>query len=72
MELLIFKTNIESNKKIQMVKPIFNNDPTILDWSVDTEDIDNVLRIESAGGIDENKIIGMINTCGFKCENLPD
>ncbi len=72
MEIFIFKTDIKTNKKINIVKPLFNNISSIQDWSVDTEDIDNVLRIEGNHGIDENKIMQMVKTKGFSCEILPD
>lgn len=72
MEILIFKTDIESKRKINIVRPLFNNAPSIQDWSVDTEDIDNVLRIEGENGINENDVIQLIKTCGFNCETLPD
>ena len=72
MEIFIFKTDLKTNKKINIVKPLFNNISSIQDWSVDTEDIDNVLRIEGNNNIDENELIQMIKTKGFSCEILPD
>ncbi len=72
MELLIFKTDIRTKKKIKIVEPIFNNIPSIHDWSVDIEDIDNVLRIEGDHNIKEGDVIELIKTCGFNCEILPD
>jgi len=72
MNLLIFRTDIKTKKKVKVVKPIFNNHPTIADWSIDTEDIDNVLRIEASGKLKENDIINLIKTCGFHCEVLAD
>ncbi|MDN5215530.1 hypothetical protein QQ020_25860 [Fulvivirgaceae bacterium BMA12] len=55
-----------------MVKPVFNNNPVIIDWSIDTKDIDNVLRIESAGSLNENDVINLVRSCGFFCEVLND
>lgn len=71
MELLLLKTDISSNKKIKRLLPIFNSHPVIRKWSVDTEDIDNVLRIEV---VEKNghEIIEMIKGEGFYCESLPD
>lgn len=43
--VLIFKTNIIP-KKAQVVGPVLNNHPVIVDWSIDLEDIDKALRIE--------------------------
>ena len=47
MNILIFRTNIKTKKKVKAVKPLFNNHPVITAWSIDIEDIDNVLRIEA-------------------------
>lgn len=68
--LLIFKTNIKTQKKVNAVKSIFFNHPTITGWSIDTNDIDNVLRIETAGQLEENDIIECIKSFGFSCEVL--
>ena len=72
MNLLIFRTDIKTKKKVNVVKPIFNNHPIIKNWSIDTEDIDKVLRIEVAGTLAENDIINLMKTCGFCCEMLTD
>ena len=72
MELLIFKTDIKTKKKIKEVGSVFKNHPIIMNWSIDTEDIDNVLRIEASGNLSEGEIIHLITTCGFYCEALPD
>ncbi len=72
MDVLIFKTNIRTKKKIKVVKPVFNNNPVIIDWSIDTKDIDNVLRIESKGSLNENDVVNLVRSCGFFCEVLSD
>lgn len=70
MKILVFKTNIKTSKKLKLVKPIFNNHPLISDWSIDIEDIDNVLRIEAATDLQENDIESLVKTHGFYCEEL--
>ena len=72
MQLLIFKTDIASKKKVKAVQPVFNNHPIIADWSVDTEDIDHVLRVKTDGNLNEKDISDLINPLGFYCEVLPD
>lgn len=72
MKILIFKTDINSKEKMNILKPVFNKYPVITSWSVDTDDIDNVLRIVSPEKLGENDIILLMNTCGFYCEVLPD
>ncbi|WP_299161447.1 hypothetical protein [uncultured Tenacibaculum sp.] len=72
MELLIFRTNIESEKKVKSLELIFNNHQSIINWSIDIEDIDNVLRIEASGNLLEKDIIYLVRTKGFYIEVLPD
>lgn len=70
MELLIFKTDIKSKKKVKKVKQLFDTNIEILDWSIDVEDVDNVLRIEGVDGINEKRIIEFTRAKGFYCEEL--
>ncbi|MDD7887066.1 hypothetical protein [Flavivirga sp. 57AJ16] len=72
MHLLIFETDIKSKKKVKSLKPILNEHADILKWSIDLEDIDNVLRIEATNNITENEIIDMVKTRGFYIETLTD
>ncbi len=72
MQVLIFKTDIKTKKKVNAVKPVLNGHPAIYGWSVDTQDIDNVLRIEASGKLKESDVINMVAPCGFSCEVLPD
>ena len=72
MKLLILKTDIETKKEVKAVKPIFNNNPDITNWSVDVEDIDNVLRIEAENELNDEDIINLLQICGFYAEPLPD
>ena len=57
---------------MKVVRPVFNNHPIITDWSIDTEDIDNVLRIEAQNDLNEKEIIHLIKDCGFYSETLSD
>lgn len=72
MNLLIFKTDIKTKKEVEVVRPLFNNHPIITDWSIDTEDIDNVLRIQVQDDLKEKEIIHLIEECGFYGEMLAD
>lgn len=72
MKLIILRTDIKTRKKVKTVRPLFNSLPTIKRWSVDTEDIDNVLRIEAEDNTEESDIIHLVKTYGFYCEALPD
>lgn len=71
MTVLIFKTNIQNQRMVNCLKPLFEH-PVIADWSVDTEDCDNVLRIETDGPLTESDIIHMVSNLGIACEALTD
>lgn len=72
MELLIYKTNLSSNKKVRYVKSALNGHPDIINWTVDREDIDNVMRIETAGSVNETAFKDLMKQYGVYCEDLPD
>ena len=68
--LIILKTNIASIQKVIEVSSIFNKHPRIIKWSVDIEDIDNVLRIEASPFTKEKEIKNLVLEHGFYCEDL--
>jgi len=70
MNVLIFKTDISNQEKTNSVELLFKDQFEILKWSVDTEDVDNVLRVESSGKIDDNFIINLLTTYKIYCEVL--
>ena len=70
MDLLIFKTNINTKKKAFVIQTLLNNFDCITDCSIDLQDIDRVLRIESKIQLNENKIINTLNQHGLLCEPL--
>ena len=53
----ILKTNIETKLAVNTLKLLFNTHPDIIKWSLDLEDIDNVLRVESSKNISKEDII---------------
>ena len=71
MHILIFKTNIETEDAYKEVASLLNTKQSVIDWNIDKEDIDKVLRIESELNNTE-EIITSINKAGFICEELPD
>ena len=70
MKLYIFKTDIESDTKLKEVRSVFNDHPRITFWTVDTEDIDNVLKIVSYDDLSEKEIFRLISSRGYHCEEL--
>nr|WP_321232180.1 hypothetical protein [uncultured Psychroserpens sp.] len=72
MELLLFRTDIKSKKKVKSIKSIFNDHIDILNWSIDLEDIDNVLRIEATKSLSEQDVLDLVKAQGFYIEVLSD
>jgi len=72
MELLIFQTDIKSKGKVKSIKPILNHHSDIIKWSVDLEDIDNILRIEATTGLKEKEVMDIIQEKGFFIQPLLD
>lgn len=71
LQIHLFKTNIKGKEDKEQLAPIFKTIPEILRWSVDCEDCDCVLRIETLE-VDESQIISTVQSLGFHCELLPD
>ena len=72
MKLIILRTDIKTKKKVKKMASIFNQHNEIISWSVDTEDIDNVLRIESTDQLFDEDIIQLVSKEGFYAEDLPE
>ncbi len=69
MEILVFKTNVSSKKKVSMVAPLLTSFPTIRHWNFDLDDCDKVLRIE-ATGLNPDSVESLLSTAGFNCQEL--
>ncbi|SEC39152.1 hypothetical protein SAMN04489761_2864 [Tenacibaculum sp. MAR_2009_124] len=72
MKLFIFKTNINTKYKVKSINDTFVLDTNILDVSVDLEDVDKVLRIETTDVIKEVEIVNKVERAGFSCVELAD
>ncbi|MBL4606092.1 MAG: hypothetical protein JKY02_10655 [Flavobacteriaceae bacterium] len=72
MKLVILRTDIKTKKKVKKVKPLLNNHPLIINWSIDLEDVDNVLRIEASNSLHQIEIKTLIQREGFFCGDLPE
>jgi len=65
----IFKTDIGKLCANCEVHKALNNHPDIEQWSLDSDDIDNVLRIITSS-LNTERIINFINSLGHKCKEL--
>jgi hypothetical protein len=71
LDILVFKTNLETDHDRTIIAPVLNAHPFILKWNVDKHDIDKVLRIVT-NNLAANDIIRLLHNEGYYCEELPD
>ncbi|WP_026713110.1 hypothetical protein [Flavobacterium daejeonense] len=69
--ILIFGTNIKTEKDKNSISPILDAHPEIHQWNIDLEDIDSVLRIESET-LNAEQIIKLITEQDYKCSELSE
>jgi cell fate (sporulation/competence/biofilm development) regulator YmcA (YheA/YmcA/DUF963 family) len=69
MEVLVFKTNVTSKRKLSKVSALLTSFPAIQQWNVDLEDCDKVLRIV-ATDLHPNSVESLLHTAGFHCKEL--
>ncbi|WP_119078720.1 hypothetical protein [Chitinophaga alhagiae] len=71
LEVLVFRTNIRFKKDLRLIGPVLDKQPGIQRWTVDREDSDKVLRIESRA-LRAQDVIRLVTRAGFDCEELPE
>ncbi|MCW3087740.1 MAG: hypothetical protein JWQ78_1126 [Sediminibacterium sp.] len=71
MDILIFKTNLETPVLVNRVQPVIQTIPGIQRWNVDMQDCDNVLRIE-ATAVSPRSVERLLQEAGYFCEELRD
>ncbi|GAB1855790.1 hypothetical protein MHTCC0001_06240 [Flavobacteriaceae bacterium MHTCC 0001] len=71
-QLFILKTKINAFEATATLKPMLDKNPDIIKWTIDNEDIDNVLKIQATVNIDEDEIITKIRGLGLYCDILDD
>ena len=69
IEILVFKTNLTDTKRISDVESLLDIHPHIVQWNVDLNDCDNVLRIVSRN-IAAQEVENMLLNAGYYCEEL--
>lgn len=70
--IYIYKTNICEENQVEALKELYRQYNQIKRLSVDREDIDKVLRIESNAMLSEKELIQTASQIGISCELLPD
>ncbi|WP_436514678.1 hypothetical protein [Ekhidna sp. To15] len=72
MKLFILKTNIKSQLEVNKLKPVFQKYNQIARWTVDLDDIDRVLKVETKVDSEQSDLINLVRKQGIYCEELPD
>lgn len=70
-QVMVFRTNIRSQKDVRKVKGMLNDRFGRAGWSLDLADIDKVLRIETQS-LTLERVIQVIEQAGYCCAELPD
>jgi hypothetical protein len=71
MEILVFKTNLETMNHIRKLYPLLKAIQGILKWNIDTEDVDKILRVETVN-VTPGKIEMALRDAGYFCKELED
>ncbi len=71
MEVLVFKTSIESNTSVASVAPVLDAVAGPGNWNFALDDCDRILRIVSTS-VDPSLAIFVLNELGFECSELED
>lgn len=71
MNVFVYKTDIEGAFDLETIDELLSSQETIIRYSVDVEDIDKVLRIESTADNAE-ALAQTVVQAGYFCEELPD
>ena len=67
--ILIFKTNIQTEFDKLRIKNVLDASHRVLKWSIDMEDVDHVLRVVS-DSLSPEQIISILDYVGFECAEL--
>jgi hypothetical protein len=71
IEISVFKTNIHTDHDFEKIALLLDKHEKVSNWTLDREDADKVLRIQTTKII-VPEIIHLIKQNGFLCEELPD
>jgi hypothetical protein len=71
MEILVFKTNVENMKHVRKLYSLLKTIQGVLKWNIDTEDVDNILRVEVLS-VAPSKIEMALQNAGYYCKELED
>lgn len=68
MQTLKFKTTMKCNGCVQTVTPFLENSNNIQNWSVDLQNPDRILTVETKGDAEEVK--NLLKEAGYQAEEI--
>ncbi|MBL7841564.1 MAG: hypothetical protein JNJ75_15580 [Cyclobacteriaceae bacterium] len=71
MEVLVFKTSVETPQHIKSLKPLLDSAAGKGRWNFALDDCDRILRIVS-NGMNAVTAINLLNEHGYECAELED
>lgn len=69
MQILVFKTNLSDSRSIADIEKTLDVHPHIIQWNIDLNDNDNILRIIS-NTIKGKEVEHLLSSKGYYCEEL--
>lgn len=70
MEVLVFKTSVETSQHVRSLKPLLDSAAGKGQWNFALDDCDRILRIVS--GVDPASAINLLKQNGYECVELED
>ena len=70
MNIIVLRTNADNRKKMKIINSRLAQIPGVVKWTVDQEDVDKVLRIETSEKLGESAIIRSLSHQGLQCDSF--
>ena len=71
MEVLVFRTDINTDENIKDISEQLNSIRGVFKWTVDLEDHEKILRVESRG-VTADEVTRAVKDKNYLCEEHPD
>ncbi len=68
-EILVFKTSLQTPVEVRFISQMLNDMPGIREWSVDLDDWEKILRIET-DSVKPHDIVTVLHKAGIHCKVL--
>ena len=68
-QILVLKTSLVFSSDVEKAGTLLDSHPQIVNWNIDLEDCDKVLRAECCG-LTETDIVEVLRRAGYEAEKL--